>query len=85
MPNLMDNTPFNPIQSCNGNGCDIVQQFNEIRQNPQAFEEHVKRNNPQAYQQALQIRNSANPQAIIMNMARQKGLNPNIMRMLGLM
>lgn len=85
MRNLMDSVPFNPVQSCNGNGCDIVQQFNEIRQNPQAFEEHLKRTNPQAYQQALQIRNSANPQAAIMNMARQRGLHPNIAQMLGLM
>lgn len=85
MANLMDNTPFNPVQSCNGNGCDIVQQFNEIRQNPRAFEEHLKKTNPQAYQQAMQIRNSANPQAIIMQMAQQRGVHPSILRTLGLM
>jgi hypothetical protein len=33
----------------------------------------------------LQIRNSGNPQMMIMNLARQKGINPNLMRMLGLM
>ena len=85
MANLMDNIPYNPVQNCSGNGCDIVQQFNQIRQNPQAFEEHLKRTNPQAYQQAMQIRNSANPKAIIANMAQQRGLNPNMLRMLGLM
>lgn len=85
MSNLMDNIPFNPVQACNGTGCDIVQQFNEIRQNPRAFEERLKQINPQAYQQAMQIRHSTNPKAIIMNMARQKGISPNIMQTLGLM
>lgn len=85
MANLMDNIPFNAVQSCNGNGCDIVQHFNEIRQNPRAFEEHIKKTNPQAYQQAMQIRNSANPKAIIMNMAQQKGINLNLIKSLGLM
>lgn len=84
MSNLMDSSSYNLAQPCPGNGCDIVQQFNNIRQNPRAFEEHLKRTNPQAYQQAMQIRNSANPQAIIMNMAQQRGLNPNILKMLGL-
>lgn len=85
MANLMDNIPFNAVQACNGNGCDIVQQFNEIRQNPRAFEEHIKKTNPQAYQYAMQIRNSTNPRAIIMNMAQQKGINLNLIKSLGLM
>ena len=85
MPNLMDNTPFRPIQNCNNNTCDVFQQVQQIRQNPQAFEEHLKRTNPRAYEQVLQIRNSPNPQALIMNMARDKGLNPNVLRMLGIM
>ena len=83
MPNLMDSTPFNVVQNCNGNGCDIVQQFNNIRQNPRAFEEQLRRTNPQAYQQAMQIRNSANPQAIIMRMAQQRGLDPSVLKTLG--
>ena len=85
MPNLMDSIPFRAVPNCNGNGCDIVQQFNQIRQNPQAFEEHLKRTNPQAYQQAMQIRNSANPRAIISQMAQQRGINPSMLHMLGLM
>lgn len=84
MANLMDNITYNTVQNC-GDRYDIVQQFNQIRQNPQAFEEYLKRTNPQAYQQAMQIRNSANPKAIIANMAQQRGLNPNVLRMLGLM
>ena len=85
MPNLMDNIPFQNAPFCDNNTCDIMQQIDQIRQNPRAFEEHLKRTNPQAYQQALQIRNSANPQAIISQMARQRGVNPNVLRMLGLM
>ena len=85
MANLMDSTPFNSAPSCGENTCDVVQQLQQIRQNPRAFEEHLKRTNPQAYQQALQIRNSANPQAIIMQMAQQRGINPNLLRTLGLM
>lgn len=84
MSNLMDSTTYTPAQLCHGNGCDIVQQFNNIRKNPRAFEEQLRRTNPQAYQQAMQIRNSANPQAIIMNMAQQRGINPSILKTLGL-
>jgi hypothetical protein len=52
-------------------------------QNPRAFEEQIRRNNPQVYQRAMQIRNSvANPQQAVMQMAQQRGFNPNILRML---
>lgn len=59
----------------------VIQQ---IKQNPQAFEEQIRKTNPQAYQQALQIRNSQNPQAIIMQMMQSRGINPNILRLLGI-
>ena len=85
MPNLMDNAQYNQAQTPVSTNQDFVQRFNEIRKNPKAFEEQLKRTNPQAYQQALKIRNSQNPQAAIMNMLSQRGLNPNIIRMLGLM
>lgn len=85
MPNLMDNTPFQNAPNCGNNTCDIMQQIQQIRQNPRAFEEQLKKTNPGAYEQALRIRNSSNPQSIIMNMAKQRGVNPNILRMLGLM
>lgn len=81
MPNLMDSTPFNSNMPNQHNIETLIQQ---IKQNPQAFEEQVRRNNPQAYQMALQIRNSPNPQAIIMQMMQAKGFNPNILNMLGL-
>jgi hypothetical protein len=83
MPNLMDSTPFN-------NNIDTMSQQNiealiqQIKQNPSMFEEQIRRNNPQAYQMALQIRNSPNPRAIIMQMMQAKGFNPNILGMLGI-
>lgn len=81
MSNLMDNTPFNNSIPNQYNLEMIIQQ---IKQNPQAFEEQVRRNNPQAYQMALQIRNSPNPQSMIMQMMQARGFNPNILNMLGL-
>lgn len=64
---------------------DLAQMLSQARRNPKAFEEQFKRNNPQAYQQALQLRNSfVNPQQAVMQMAQQRGINPNIIRMLDL-
>lgn len=58
---------------------------NQARQNPRAFEEYFRRNNPQAYQRALQIRNSvANPQEVVLQMAQQRGVNPNILKLFNL-
>lgn len=56
----------------------------QARQNPQMFENYIKQMNPQGYQQALQIRNSANPQAMIRQMAQMRGVNPSIFQMLGI-
>lgn len=83
MPNPIDTAPFSNSASVQGpqNIEAIIQQ---IRQNPSMFEEQIRKNNPQAYQMALQIRNSPNPQAIIMQMMQAKGLNPNILSMLGI-
>lgn len=78
MNNLMDRVPFNNSPQ------NIEQLIQQIKQNPSAFEQHIKANNPQAYQMALNIRNSQNPQAIIMQMIQQKGFNPNILSMFGL-
>lgn len=81
--NLMDRTQFSsaPFNNAPQNIEQLVQQ---IKQNPSAFEEQIKKTNPQAYQMALNIRNSQNPQAIIMQMIQQKGINPNILSMFGL-
>lgn len=81
MRNPMDNANFHNVENVQPDIQTLIQQ---ARQNPQAFEEQFKRQNPQAYQQALQIRNSPNPQALIRQMAQAKGINPNILRMLGL-
>ena len=82
MPNLMDNTPYNSVPNQDQN---VMQMIQQIRQNPKAFEEQLKRTNPQAYEQVVKIKNSANPQALILEMARQRGLNSNVLRALGLM
>ena len=83
MPNLMDNSQLQSVPDTNND--DIVQQINRIRQNPRAYEEYLKRTNPQAYNQIMQIRNSPNPRQYILQMAQQRGLNPGILRMLGIM
>lgn len=75
---LMDSVPFQTSPQ------NLEQLVQRIRQNPGAFEEHIRQNNPQAYQMALNIRNSQNPQAIIMQMIQQKGFNPNVLYMFGL-
>lgn len=81
MANPMDKIPFAnaPQQG------DIMQVLQMARQNPQQFEEQIKRMNPAGYEQACRIRNSSNPQQVIMQMMQQRGMNPNILRMMGLM
>lgn len=70
-------------QQVQSQGPNIKQIYNQARQNPQAFEEHIRKTNPQAYQRALQIRNSMlNPQQAIIRMAQERGINPNVLRML---
>ena len=64
---------------------DLVNIYNQARQNPRAFEEHVKRNNPQAYQRAHQLKNSVvNPQEAVLQIMQQRGINPNIISMINL-
>lgn len=81
MANPFNSVPFTPVGQGSGDLTQVVQQ---AKQNPQAFEEHIKRTNPAAYQMAMQIRNSANPQAMVMQMAQSRGINPNILAMLGI-
>lgn len=81
----MDQTTFQQANlPQNGNQNDLYNLVNQAKQNPQQFEDYVKRTNPQAYNRAMQIRCSTNPQAIIMQMVQNSGINPNILRMLGL-
>ena len=82
MTNPFNSVPFTPVGQNSSNG--IAQMLQQARQNPQAFEEQIKRTNPAAYQQAMQIRNSPNAQAIVKQMAQAKGINPNILAMLGI-
>lgn len=55
----------------------------QAQQNPQAFENYLRQSNPQAYQQAMQIRGCQNPRAVILQMAQNSGVNPNILKMFG--
>ena len=80
----MDKFQFQPMsQQSQFQETDLANLLNQAKQNPKAFEEHVRRTNPQGYQRAIQIRNSmVNPQQAVMQMAQQRGINPNIIRML---
>lgn len=82
MPNLMDRTSFNGIRQ--ESMPDFQQMVMQARQNPKAFEEQFKRANPQAYQQAMQIRDSGNARSAVMQMLQARGVNPNVLKMLGL-
>jgi predicted Zn-dependent peptidase len=82
MNNPMDRFQFQqtPAQSPN-----ILNAYNQARQNPRAFEDQIRKTNPQAYQRALQLRNSvANPQEVVLQMLQQRGINPNIINMINL-
>lgn len=83
MSNLMDSIQFQTVAP-NAQNDPVYDLVNRAKQNPREFEDYVKRTNPQAYQRALAIRGSTNPQAVIMQMTQSAGLNPNILRMLGL-
>lgn len=79
MPNLLDNATFNTAPMNASPVLSLQQAYAQARQNPAAFEEQFKRTNPQAYQLALQIRNSGNPQAAIMQMLQARGINPSML------
>ena len=81
MANLMNSAQFMMEANSQPNMMQVAQQ---AMQNPAAFEEQFRRMNPQAYQQALQIRNSPNAQSIVMQMVRDRGINPNIFKILHL-
>lgn len=79
MPNLMDRMPFNSNQG----SINIQQAYKQAMQNPQAFINHMLQTNPQAYQRAMQIAQSQNPQATIMQMLQSRGLSPNMFNLFG--
>lgn len=82
MSNPMDNIPFkNAVQPTQN---DIMTVIQKAQQNPALFEEQIRQTNPQAYQQACQIRNSANPREAILQLAQSRGMNPNILKMFGI-
>lgn len=87
MASLMANAQFAPVnvaaprQQQPENIYDIIRR---AQQDPLGFEEMVKRVNPEGYQRAVQIKNCANPKAMVIEMARAQGIDPNILHMLGL-
>lgn len=80
MPNLMDKVPFNSTPQGSFN---IQQAYQQAMQNPQAFVNYMAQMNPQAYQRAMQIAQSQNPQAAVMQMLQNRGLNPNMFNLFG--
>lgn len=81
----MDKFQFQSQTSPMSQATNLRDSYNRARQNPRAFEEHVRQTNPQAYQRACQIRNSVvNPQEAVLQLAQQRGINPNVLRMLNL-
>lgn len=85
MPNLMDQTPFSPSiphnnAPANENIYDVIQR---AKNDPLGLEEMVKRTNPEGYAQIMRIRNSTNPKAIALEMAKAQGVDPNILKILG--
>ena len=79
MSSPMDKVPF-----ANGQPSNFENVLRMAQNDPRSFEEQMKRMNPQGYQLAYQIRNSPNPRETILQLAQQRGINPNILRMLGL-
>ena len=79
MSSPMDKVPF-----VNGQSNDFENMLRMAQNDPRSFEERMKRMNPQGYQLACQIRNSPNPRETILQLAQQRGINPNLLRMFGL-
>lgn len=95
MPNPLDNLVFTsagsqqppvqipaqmPMQINNQN---FLQAAQQIYQNPAGFEQMVRQQYPEVYQQAMQIRNCADPRQVTLQMAQARGINPNILKMFG--
>ena len=79
MSSPMDNVPF-----ANAPQDNFENVLRMAQNDPRSFEERMKRMNPQGYQLACQIRNSPNPRETILQLAKQRGINPNLLRMFGL-
>lgn len=80
MSSPMDKVPFSNV-SFENNMMDIIQR---AKNDPLGFEEQIRNNNPKGYEMACQIRNSSNPRQAILQLAQQRGVNPNILRMFGI-
>lgn len=80
----------NPMDAAFGNAQNVQSApsfetlIQQAKQNPAIAEEYLRNNNPQAYQVMLQLRNSPNPRAAVMQMVQRGVIGPNILNMLGL-
>jgi hypothetical protein len=72
---------FGPMDS---NSQNLLRTFQQIQANPQEYARQLSQTNPLAYQQVLQIMNSPNPQAAVIQLAQQRGINPSMLQMLGI-
>ena len=82
MGNPMDKMPFvGAPYSHTNNTMDVIQ---NARHNPIGFEEHIKTTNPRGYEMACRIRNSPNPRQAILQLAQERGMDPNILKMFGI-
>ena len=84
MSNPLDNAQLIPSKVNNISIGSLQQVFMQARQNPQAFEEDMRRNNPEAYSKACQMRDSMTPRNAVLQLAKSRGINPNIFKMLGI-
>lgn len=80
--NPLDGNFFNTVPQ--NNVPDLTSMVNTIRQNPQAYESMLRQSNPQAAQMLDMVKNSSNPQALVMQMAQARGIPPGVFQMLGL-
>jgi hypothetical protein len=87
----LNNLVFTPVNSQNAScvhnpniPCDLLNIIQQARQNPRWLEQQVQQVNPRGYQQALQIRQSANPMQAVMQMAQANNVHPSILQYLGL-
>ena len=81
MSNPMDKIPFATAPQQN----DMMSVLRQAQHDPLAFEAQIKQMNPQGYERACQIRNSSNPRQAILQLAQERGMNPNILKMFGLL
>lgn len=80
MSNPMDKVPFSNVPQPD----DMMNAIQNAQRDPIGFEAQIKQRNPEAYELACKIRNSANPRQAMIQLAQERGVNPNVLRMFGI-